>query len=372
MEHNLLGTVNLLELLPPPPAAFVLLSTSRVYSIEPLAGLPMRVVDRAFEPDTSRPRAGRGLPGRRRRELLDRAPRVALRPTKVASEQLALEYGADLRLPRLGRPLRRARGRRPVRPARPGHLRVLGQQLAAPPSAALHRLRRPGAPGARLPAPGRPRPRSIEAQLTPRRGRAAARGERLRRTRRRPSRCRQMSDWCRDRLFDHPVASDTRPRPFDLPWMVLDAARASEVWGWAPTPRHPRHPRRDPAPRRGEPPLAGAFRDGLTAMSEDDPGPDPSLPRSRSSRSSSRRATRRAASPRPCEHLHLELQLHGVPHEIVVVDDGSSDRTWAHPPGAAEHGSRSWRRRRTPGPHGFGRAVIHGLDATSRATPSSS
>jgi len=28
------------------------------------------------------------------------------------------------------------------------------------------------------------------------------------------------------------------------------------------------------------------------------------------------------------EHLHLELSLNHVPHEIVVVDDGSSDDTW--------------------------------------------
>ena len=28
------------------------------------------------------------------------------------------------------------------------------------------------------------------------------------------------------------------------------------------------------------------------------------------------------------EHLHLELAMQEVPHEIVVVDDGSSDNTW--------------------------------------------
>jgi dolichol-phosphate mannosyltransferase len=29
------------------------------------------------------------------------------------------------------------------------------------------------------------------------------------------------------------------------------------------------------------------------------------------------------------EHLHLELRLHDLQHEIVVVDDGSGDRTWS-------------------------------------------
>src|SRR6266403_2294575 len=61
------------------------------------------------------------------------------------------------------------------------------------------------------------------------------------------------------------------------------------------------------------------------------------------------------------EHLHLELRLNEVPHEIVVVDDGSSDNTWTilhqlrdRVPGLAPVQNN--------GPHGFGRAVIYGLD----------
>ena len=47
VEHNLLGTVQLLEYCKTHRAGFALLSTSRVYAIPPLAALPMRVEDDA-------------------------------------------------------------------------------------------------------------------------------------------------------------------------------------------------------------------------------------------------------------------------------------------------------------------------------------
>jgi len=62
------------------------------------------------------------------------------------------------------------------------------------------------------------------------------------------------------------------------------------------------------------------------------------------------------------EHLHLELRLHRVPHEIIVVDDGSTDHTAAIVTKLSESMPEARLLKNGP-PHGFGRAIAFGLQS---------
>lgn len=61
------------------------------------------------------------------------------------------------------------------------------------------------------------------------------------------------------------------------------------------------------------------------------------------------------------EDLHAEMNRNGIPHEIIVIDDHSTDRTW---PILLELAGRIRELKpvRNDGEAGFGRAVIRGLD----------
>lgn len=64
------------------------------------------------------------------------------------------------------------------------------------------------------------------------------------------------------------------------------------------------------------------------------------------------------------EHLHVELRQHEVPHEIVVVDDGNTDNTWEILVALRERIAAVTPIKSHP-PHGFGRAVVTGLNYAS-------
>lgn len=233
VEHNLGGTVNLLEYCKQHRAGFVLLSTSRVYAIAPLASLPVSARDGAFAPTP-----GAGLPPGVSAAGVDEtfstaAPISLYGATKLASEALALEYGETFGLPvfvnrcgvlagagQFGRPdqgifaywINTWLRRRPLRYIGFGghghqvrdclHPRdlvpALQAQFAAPKLAAADRI----------------------ANFSG--GAASARS------------LRQLSDWCADRLGAHEVGVDPAPRSFDIPWLVLDAGKAARLWRWAP------------------------------------------------------------------------------------------------------------------------------------------
>jgi dolichol-phosphate mannosyltransferase len=61
------------------------------------------------------------------------------------------------------------------------------------------------------------------------------------------------------------------------------------------------------------------------------------------------------------KHLNLELRQQKIPHEIVVVDDGSSDKSWEILT-KLKNQIPELNPCQNSAPHGFGRAVVRGLD----------
>jgi CDP-paratose 2-epimerase len=188
VEHNLSGTVNLLEFCKQHRAGFILLSTSRVYSIAPLVALPVEVNDGAFRPNEAA-ELPRGMGAAGVRETFSTLAPVSLYgATKLASEALALEYGEAFDH---GHQVRDCLHPRDLAP-------LLAKQFAAPRVETADRI----------------------ANFSG--GTHSARS------------LRQLSDWCAANLGPHAVGVDPTPRQFDIPWLVLDSAKASRVWGWQP------------------------------------------------------------------------------------------------------------------------------------------
>ena len=232
VEHNLGGTVQMLEYCKARGAGFVLLSTSRVYSIPPLARLPMRVEREAFvlEEKAGLPAgvSARGVT----EDFSTQAPVSLYGTTKLCSEQLALEYADAFRLP--------------VWIDRCGVLAGAGQFGRADQgifSFWIHSWTRRrslkyigfGGTGHQVRDCLHPRDlaRLVLAQLRDP-GRAAPKVLHAAGGRDRARSLRQLSAWCEARLGAHSVAADSAERPFDIPWMVMDAGRAAQHWDWRP------------------------------------------------------------------------------------------------------------------------------------------
>lgn len=232
VEHNLQGTINLLELCKRDLAGFILLSTSRIYSIPPLAGLPVAEKGGAFVPEFDKIRLpGFGTEGIRE-EFSTEPPLSLYGSSKLASETLALEYGQTFGFPvwinrcgvmagggQFGRPdqgifaywIHSWREKKPLK-----YIGFGGNGFQA--RDCLH-------------------PRDLAELLAKQMehsGMDKRRIQNLSGGMKSATSLAQLSEWCAARFGGGTVGREAAVRPFDLPWIVLDSTLARRQWGWEP------------------------------------------------------------------------------------------------------------------------------------------
>ncbi len=234
IEHNLQGTVNMLEYCRRHGAGFVLLSTSRVYSIPPLAALPLGETGSRFvlDEDGGLPP---GVTARGVTEHFSTAPPLSLYGvSKKMSEDLALEYASAFSLPvhvnrcgvmagagQFGRAdqgivaywIHSWREGRPLRYLGFGGRGLQVRDVLHPTDLAalvLKQLEAGGVDG---------RPRVLNVAGGPESTFSLA----------------ELSQWCESRFGTrNEVEQDGSSRPFDIAWLALDDAQARSLWDWKP------------------------------------------------------------------------------------------------------------------------------------------
>ncbi|MEI8292973.1 MAG: NAD-dependent epimerase/dehydratase family protein [bacterium] len=239
VDQNLYGTVNLLELCKSWDAGFTLLSTSRVYSIAALAGLPMVETPMRFELPPAA--CGSGWSRNGITEEFPATPPVSLYgSTKLCSELLALEYGEAFGFP--------------VWINRCGVLAGAGQFGKADQGIfsywihswrAGRSLKYIGFGGSGLQVRDCLHPRDIGplllkqidfrgAEKPPVINLAGGYGNSMS--------LRELSGWCAEKIGPslpandpNGISSGASNRPFDIPWAILDSRLALDSWGWEPS-----------------------------------------------------------------------------------------------------------------------------------------
>ena len=229
-EHNLGSLVNVLEYCKAHKAGLLLLSSSRVYSIAALVGLPLKPGKDAFELNTEADLpvgvSARGIGV----DFSTRAPVSLYGSTKLASEAVALEYGEAFGFP--------------VWINRCGVLAGPGQ-FGTPEQGIFaywinaHLRRRPmrylGFSGTGKQVRDALHPRDLAALLDVQMRQTRAGGQRIYTAGGGPQNTMslaQLTAWCDARFGAHPVEADAHERAYDIPWVVMDSSASERHFGW--------------------------------------------------------------------------------------------------------------------------------------------
>jgi CDP-paratose 2-epimerase len=231
-EHNLAGLVNVLEYCKTHRAGLVLISSSRVYSIPALCSIPLRAAGNAFRLDDSGPLPPGIAHGGIGPEFSTSPPISLYGSTKLASEIMALEYGCAFDFP--------------VWIDRCGVLAGPGQ-FGTPDqgifsywiNAHLRRraLRYIGFDGSGKQARDALHPHDLARLLDVQMKTARSGGRRVYTVGGGPENTRslaEMTAWCDSRFGAHEPRNDLKPRPYDIPWVVMDNHDVEADFSWRP------------------------------------------------------------------------------------------------------------------------------------------
>lgn len=235
IEHNLYGTVNLLEYAKRCKAGLILLSTSRVYSIADLSAVPVETIDESFQV-----KGGAELPDsvseKGITETFSTSSPISLYgATKLSSEVLALEYGHACKLP--------------IWINRCGVLAGAGQ-FGYPEQGIFtywinsYLRERPlkyiGFNGTGYQVRDCLHPRDVAPLLLKQVQAVDWNGPRIFNVaggRENSISLKKLSAWCHERYGARSIASDAQTRMFDVPWLVMDSSLVAANFGWKPETR---------------------------------------------------------------------------------------------------------------------------------------
>lgn len=230
-EHNLGGTLNALEYCREHNAGFVLLSSSRVYSVRDLAAMPVTEQDRAFVPGL----ATYSVPGLTSAGITERFPvnqPISLYgATKLASEIMALEYGFTFGFPVWINRCGVLAGAGQFGTAEQG---IFSYWLHAHASRLRLRYIGFGGHGYQVRDAFHPDDLAEFISLQMRRDPAPDPIYNLGGGNQNAMSLAQLTAWCNARFGKHEPEADPKPRPFDIPWLVMDFGRAAREFQWSP------------------------------------------------------------------------------------------------------------------------------------------
>ena len=254
MDHNLIGTIKVLEHCKKTGAGFILMSTSRVYSVAPLSKLKVKVENGAYALAEGGRGQGAGVSEKGISEEFSSEPPLSLYgASKRCAELLAMEYGDAFGFPvwinrcgvlagkgQFGKAdqgifsfwIRSWKENRPLKyigfDGKGSQVRdclhpkdllpVLKKQIAAGKVDRRWEIGDRGAEGG-----GQRKEDRVDRRICNFGGGVE-------------NSCSlaQLSEWCERRFGAKKIENDPNPRPYDLPWVVMDSQRAKTLWGWGP------------------------------------------------------------------------------------------------------------------------------------------